>query len=103
MVRNNTENKNINLQKLLERQKKLNQKIKLEKQKAKEKEKEKVTQKCMLTGAIILDYIENKGEFSEQILNILSSSIESESEKELLGIKAQPETGDASTIESKKI
>lgn len=100
MVRKNTENKNINLQKLLERQKKLNQKIKLEKQKEKEKEKEKVTQKCMLTGAIILDYIENKGEFSEQILHILGSRLESESEKELLGIKAQPETGGTSKKET---
>ncbi|SCZ86825.1 hypothetical protein NSMM_800019 [Nitrosomonas mobilis] len=38
-----------------------------------------MTQKCMLTGAIILDYIENKGEFSEQILNILGPRLESES------------------------
>jgi hypothetical protein len=78
---------NTTLEELLKKQAKLKQLIKKETKKAEEKTKQIYTQKCIIVGSLILEYINNNGEFSKQILNILDSSIKSEDEKELLGLK----------------
>ncbi len=79
---------NTTLNELLKKQAKLKELIKKETKKAEEKTKQIYTQKCIIVGSLILDYINNNGEFSKQILNILDSSIKSENEKELLGFNA---------------
>lgn len=98
MKNTNTKNK-TNLQKLLEKQAKLKKKIKLEQKKEDERTKQIYTQKCILVGALILEHLNKNGEFSQQILNILNSGIESENEKELLGLKSLSKTSDNSTKE----
>ncbi len=98
MKNKNTNNK-TNLQKLLEQQAKLKKQIKLEQKKEDERTKQIYTQKCILVGALILEHLNKNGEFSQQILNILDSSIASENEKELLGLKSLSKTSGDSTKE----
>lgn len=100
MTKNKAENETTNLQRLLEKQAKLKQQIKLEQKKEEEKENQILTQKCILVGALILDYIHNKGEFSEQILKILDSSIDSENDKKLLGLQSSPRSDSDDTLKS---
>ncbi len=95
-------NEKTNLQKLLEKQAKLKQEIKLEQKREVEKTKQIYTQKCILVGALILEHINKNGEFSEKILEILDASIESESEKELLGLKSLPKKSNTSPKKSVK-
>ena len=94
--------KKTNLQKLLGKQEKLKQQIKLEQKREVEKTKQIYTQKCVLVGALILEHINKNGEFSKQILSVLDSSIESEKEKESLGLKSPPKKSNASTKKSVK-
>jgi len=86
-MKNTNASERTNLQKLLEKQAKLKEQIKLEQKREVEKTKQIYTQKCIIVGALILEYINKNGEFSEKILNILYSNIESESDKTLLGLK----------------
>jgi len=99
MKTTNTSEK-TNLQKLLEKQAKLKEQIKLEQKKEDERAKQIYTQKCILVGALILEHINKNGESSEQILNILDSSIESENEKEMLGLKSLSKKSDAGAKKS---
>lgn len=100
MTKNKAENEKTNLQKLLEKQAKLKQQIKLAQKKEEEKENQIFTQKCILVGALILNYIKNNGEFSEQILKILDSSIDSENDKTLLGLQPSPGSDSKDTMKS---
>jgi len=93
----NSSNQKTNLQKLLEKQAKIKKQIKLEQKKADEKAKEVHIQKCVLVGALILDHINSNGELSKQILNVLDSGIKSESDRKLLELKSQPNTGGNTT------
>lgn len=101
-MKNTNTNEKTNLQILLEKQAKLKEQIKLEQKKEVEKAKQIYTQKCIIVGALILEYIDKNGEFSGQILKILDSNIKSDNEKTLLGLKSLPKTGSAETKESKK-
>ncbi len=96
-MKNTNPNEKTNLQKLLEKQEKLKKQIKLEQKIAEEKKKQVFTQRCILVGALILEHIQNNGEFSEKILNILDASIESDNDKKLLGLELPSEsTGNGS-------
>ncbi|MBC6961164.1 MAG: hypothetical protein DWB48_00115 [Nitrosomonas sp.] len=97
MKNTNSKNEKTNLQKLLEKQAKLKEQIKLEQKKADEKAKEAHIQKCVLVGALILDHINSNGELSGQILTILNSGVESESDRKLLDLKPQPNKGGNAT------
>lgn len=99
-MKNTMTNEKTNLQKLLEKQAKLKEQIKIQQKKEEEKIKQIYTQKCIIVGSLILEHINNNGEFSEQILKILDSSIKTENEKELLGLKLPPKS-DAGTKNSK--
>lgn len=99
-MKNTNTNEKTNLQKLLEKQAKLKEQIKIQQKKEEEKIKQIYTQKCIIVGSLILEYINNNGEFSEQILNILDSSNKSENEKELLGLKSLPKASDTEVLET---
>jgi len=99
-MKNSKPDEKTNLQKLLEKQAKLKEQIKLEQKREVEKTKQIYTQKCILVGALILEHINKNGEFSEKILNILNSSIKSESEKTLLGLKSSPDKNNNDTMKS---
>ncbi len=80
-----SENKNV--QKLLDQQAKIKEKLKIERDKEKQKRKEEYDLKCKIVGSALLQELKTNSPLEQQIKPILDKHVKSKKQRALLGLQ----------------